>query len=285
MVNEARNTGIAPEHARATFRDIFDSVADSFDQGDVPFFSVFGAWLAGAAGVQPGERVLDIGCGRGAVTFPVAAAAGMPGHVVAIDVAPRMVELLQREADARGIGNITALVADGQDPPGADAPFDCVVGGFVIVLMSDPLAALRRYRTLLRDGGRLALSTAGRSDERWAWLQQLTDMVPVDERPPDRSRTGPFESIESMHALLHDAGFVQAHTVEREHTVAFDDAEHWIRWSRSMGRRATWDRIPAGRSDEAVALVRRHIDELAARAGRIELRTIVRVTTAQRERG
>jgi cyclopropane fatty-acyl-phospholipid synthase-like methyltransferase len=46
----------------------------------IDYFSVFGRWLVEGAQLVPGERVLDVGCGRGAVTIPAAIAVGATGH-------------------------------------------------------------------------------------------------------------------------------------------------------------------------------------------------------------
>ncbi|MBW6439200.1 hypothetical protein KZ829_36295 [Actinoplanes hulinensis] len=61
--------------------EIFNEAADDYDSVGVDFFSPFGAALAEAAAIAPGERVLDVGCGRGTVLFPAAAATGPPGRV------------------------------------------------------------------------------------------------------------------------------------------------------------------------------------------------------------
>lgn len=60
--------------------EVFEQAASSYDRTGVSYFEPFGTALVGCAGIRPGERVLDIGCGRGAVLFPAAAATGPTGH-------------------------------------------------------------------------------------------------------------------------------------------------------------------------------------------------------------
>ena len=79
---------------------VFDRAADTYDAVGVPWFQPIALRLVTELAVQPGERVLDIGCGRGAALFPLAEAAGPAGSVVGIDLSPRMVELTAADATA-----------------------------------------------------------------------------------------------------------------------------------------------------------------------------------------
>lgn len=272
---------LAPERVRGLIAETFDHTADEYDQLGVDFFGTFGQWLVDAAELSPGDRVVDLGCGRGATTFPAADAVGPEGRVLAIDLAPRMVELLRADAEARGAEHIEVRLADVQDVD-LDGPFDCVLAAFVLFFMTDPADALRRYHRLLRPNGRIAISTFFGDDERWLWLRELREMVPAEARPPVAARSGPFGSADALHALLAHNGFREPRSVEREHRTLFRDAEHWVRWSYSNGNRAVWDRIPAARAAEAQDFARARIEEMEQQHGAIELRTGVRLTTAKR---
>jgi len=80
--------------------------------------------LAGAA-LQPGERVLDLGCGTGSFTLPAAEIAG-PGRVVGVDLSESMIERARRRAAARGAG-IRYDVASADDLPFTPGSFDVVI--------------------------------------------------------------------------------------------------------------------------------------------------------------
>ena len=67
---------------RETLRSLFDAVADSYDQVGVDFFQPIAAGLVAELNPQPGERALDLGCGRGAALLPIAHAVGPTGSVV-----------------------------------------------------------------------------------------------------------------------------------------------------------------------------------------------------------
>src|SRR5689334_11165547 len=64
---------------RETLRSLFDAVADSYDQVGVDFFQPIAAGLVAELDPQPGERALDLGCGRGAALLPIARAVGSAG--------------------------------------------------------------------------------------------------------------------------------------------------------------------------------------------------------------
>lgn len=66
--------------------------------------------------MQAGERVLDVGNGRGAVLFPAAEAVGPAGEVVGIDITPGMVRHLGDEITRRGIANASTVEMDRKDP-------------------------------------------------------------------------------------------------------------------------------------------------------------------------
>jgi len=68
--------------------DVFEQASGSYDSVGVDFFTPMGAALVEAAAPPPGASVLDVGCGRGAVLFPAAAAVGPTGSVTGIGAPP-----------------------------------------------------------------------------------------------------------------------------------------------------------------------------------------------------
>ena len=70
----------------------FAAAADGYDATGTEFFRQMGEHLVAQAGIAPGAIVLDIGCGKGAVTIPAARAAGSWGQVTGIDLAGPMLE-------------------------------------------------------------------------------------------------------------------------------------------------------------------------------------------------
>lgn len=272
---------LAPDQVRAERAAVFDRAADTYDRLGVEFFGIAGEWLVDAAALESGHRILDVGCGRGAATFPAARAVGIEGSVLAVDLAPRMVENLRADAAAHGITNITARVADAQEPD-ADGPFDRVLAAFVLFFMTDPAHAVRRYHSLLRPGGLIAISSFAKEDDRWQWTRDLAEMVPAAVRPPNLTRYGPFSSTDALHELLTANGFTAPQSAEVQRTLRFDDADHWLRWSMSQGQRSLWERMPEDRIAGVERFARDRVAEIALQNGAVELHLGVRITTAMR---
>jgi ubiquinone/menaquinone biosynthesis C-methylase UbiE len=70
--------------------------------------------LLARAGVAPGEAVLEVGCGTGAATLPLAEAVGESGRVVGVDISEPMLAVARRNAAESGLRNISLLQADAQ---------------------------------------------------------------------------------------------------------------------------------------------------------------------------
>jgi ubiquinone/menaquinone biosynthesis C-methylase UbiE len=102
------------------------------------------------AGVGPGMRVLDVGCGAGHTTVLLAEMVGEQGHVVGIDNAAEAVAAAQ--ARSRDRGNVSYVHAD-PTRYGFDAPFDAVVGRYVLMFQPDPAGFFAAASRHARPGG------------------------------------------------------------------------------------------------------------------------------------
>lgn len=109
------------------------------------------------AGLRPGMRVLDVGCGPGDVSFIAARLVGPVGRVVGVDAAPEMIELASARAAEQGLSAVHFTQA-AIDAIALDEPVDAVVGRLILMHMPDPAATLRHLRSLVRPGGVIAFS-------------------------------------------------------------------------------------------------------------------------------
>ncbi len=117
------------------------------------------------AGIKPGERVLDVGCGTGGQTLPAAEVTG-PGNVAGIDPSPDMLERAREKAAKKRL-DIDFRGAAIEKLPFDDQQFDVVLSSFMLHHL--PKDVMRRgfgeiYRVLKPDGRLLAVDfTSGRS--------------------------------------------------------------------------------------------------------------------------
>jgi ubiquinone/menaquinone biosynthesis C-methylase UbiE len=107
------------------------------------------------AGLAPGMRVLDIGCGGGDVSLLAAALVGPSGLVLGVDRSAQAVTAARRRADAMGIRHVQFAVSE-LDAISTDLPFDALIGRFVLMYLSDPAATLRALIGHLRSDGIVA---------------------------------------------------------------------------------------------------------------------------------
>ena len=219
---------------------VFNEVAASYDGVDVDFFTPIGAELVRRAGIAPGDTVLDVGCGRGAVLRPAAAAVGPTGWVVGTDLAPGMVALTA--AALAGLPNVTVAVGDAQAPDFPPASFDVVTAGLVLFFLPDPRAALAAYRQVLRPGGRLAFTSFADYDPRYT--QAMRALAGHAGGPPPRSDHPLFASAESMRDELTALGWTDVQVGTFDVRSRFRDAPHWFEWVGSHGGRQVIRRIP-----------------------------------------
>jgi ubiquinone/menaquinone biosynthesis C-methylase UbiE len=190
-----------PGAHKAVASAVFNAVAADYDAEGVGIFAQYGRRLVEAAGVGPGQRVLDVATGRGAILFPAAKTVGPTGQVVGIDLAEAMVEQVNAEIERQGMP-ARALVMDAERLDFPDASFDRALCGFGIMFFPDLPRALAELRRVLKPGGRLGLSTWRRAYT--ADIGIILDQMGV---PTPGGHYHPYRTPEELRDVLAGAGF------------------------------------------------------------------------------
>src|SRR5215218_1498029 len=149
----------------ADSREMFNRAAASYDIAAFPFFTPFGEALVEYARIQPHERVLDVGCGAGAVLAP---AARVAAAATGVELSPAMAERARAAAPRAEV-----IVGDAASLPFDDGSFDVVLSSFVVFFLPDPTEALSEWARVLAPEGRIVMSTWGSGDPRWSFDRDI----------------------------------------------------------------------------------------------------------------
>lgn len=191
-----------------------------------------GKQLLEALQVQPGEQLLDVGCGTGRLAAHAAALVGPQGTVAAIDPLPLRVALARKHAPA----NLEASVGLAEDLSAfADGSFDVVFLNSVFHWLPDKRTPLREALRVLKPGGRIGISTAAADQphdiERvLAQVFASSDLAEVDRVP-----SGALYKVSSaeVRQLLGAAGFESVDVQIRSFVDHFDDTEAVIAFNQA----------------------------------------------------
>ena len=178
--------------------------------------------LLEAAAVQPGERVLDVGCGNGQVARELAAAGA---KAVGIDLSRQMLARARELA----AGSAEFVEGDAQVHPFADGEFDVVLSRFGAMFFADRAAAFRNLARATAPGGRLALVAWATIQEN-EWLQEVRGSLALgrDLPAPPAGTPSPFglADVDAATAVLREAGYGDTTaTLLTEDFVAGTDAD------------------------------------------------------------
>jgi len=242
------NDDAAARKARA--KTLFNTVAAEYDAGP-GCFTHFGRRLVAAAEIQPGQRVLDVASGRGAVLFPCAEQVGQTGEVVGVDLADEMVHATNEEAARRGMsGRVQVMDAEHLDFP--DATFDRVLCGFGIMFFPNQTRALDEFRRVMKSGGRLGVST-------WRVAQTSEiDAAMVEMGMQRTKQPGWITEPDDLSKLLTMAGFTDVSVRADSHSFRYTDVDEYWRQARGTGLRRALDELsPAEAQQLRDALTRR----------------------------
>jgi len=176
-----------------------------------------------AAEIDPGQRILDIGCGTGQTTRDAARRAAQ-GWAVGVDLSLQMIQLARALAAAEGLANVWFEQADAQIYPFQAEAFDVAISRAGAMFFGDAVAALRNIARALCPRARLTLLT-WQSLARNEWIREFRSALSAGRQlpipPPDAP--GPFalSQPDRVRSLLTTAGFTDVRLEERAAHTSF----------------------------------------------------------------
>ena len=189
----------------------------------------FGEKAISALQPQPGEKILEIGCGTGTVTLALADRVTPSGQVFAADISKPMLHMAISRAKARE--SITFVEADAQVFSFPKGVFDAVFSRFGVMFFEDPVAAFRNFHDAVRPGGRLAyVCWADRKDNPWIRIPTGASKAFLEiPPPPEDDAPGQFamEREARVREILGGAGWsdIEVERFDLEHSLGEDVAD------------------------------------------------------------
>ncbi|SIR76315.1 class I SAM-dependent methyltransferase [Natronorubrum thiooxidans] len=170
-------------------REWYDRISERYDTFADPFEAPARTAGIDLLDAQPGECVLDVGCGTGTALVALSRAVGADGTAVGIDLADGMTRVSRGALADAGLDYGVVVLGDAATLPFEDDAFDALFVSFVLELFDTPemLAVLTEWQRVLAPGGRLCVvSLSRRGDGPATWLyESVHTLIPthVDCRP------------------------------------------------------------------------------------------------------
>jgi ubiquinone/menaquinone biosynthesis C-methylase UbiE len=222
------------------------------------------------AGIADGERILEVGCGTGSLTFALAAAANV-ASIEAIDVSPvYLAEAQRRNTDPRitiGPGDVCAL-------PFPDASFDRAVSQLVLQFVPDTARALAEMRRVVRPGGVIAAAvwntSGGQPHQRLFW-DTAAMLDPAAAAARAKSFFRPMTQAGDLRAAWERAGLIDV--IEGSLTIQMDHPSFDDFWQPIATGEGTLGKYVGSLSEGDLARLKRHVRD-AYESGRPDGRRV-----------
>jgi SAM-dependent methyltransferase len=205
----------------------FNVAADAYDSFMGRYSAVLSPQLADLAGVHDGQRVVDVGCGPGALTSELI---GRGAQVAAVDPSPQFVAAAQERYPAADVRQATAEAL-----PFEDDAFDAALAQLVVHFMADPLCGITEMARVTLKGGVVAACgwdlVGGRAPLSPFW-RAARELDPDNKGESQRAGTGEGQLREL---------FTQAGLADVDEVALRVDAEHskfeewWLPFTLGVG--------------------------------------------------
>ena len=200
----------------------FDVAGESYDRFMGRYSTQLSAQLADLAGVAAGQRVLDVGCGPGALTAELVERVGAENVAAADPSEPFVAAARERNP------GVDVRLAPAEELPFADGEFDAALAQLVVHFMADAGAGIRELARVTKPGGVVAASVWDLAGERapispfWVAARNLEPTV-QDESGLAGARQGHLAD------LFEEAGLREVEVEEQTATVEHESFDEWWR--------------------------------------------------------
>ena len=165
------------------------------------------------AALQPGETVVDLGCGGGFDCFLAARRVGKKGQVIGVDMTPEMIHKARENAAKDKIKNVDFRLGEIEHLPVANASADVILSNCVINLSPDKPQVFAEASRVLKPGGRLAIS-------------DVVAIAPIPTRMKNKLQAysgciAGSATVPETQRMLRKAGFIQIRIRVNENSKAF----------------------------------------------------------------
>ena len=162
--------------------------------------------------IQPGDKVLDIGCGYGETCLEMGKMVGPEGEVLGLDCTETFLDIANKERDEAGLDNVKFVLGDAQTYALPENYYDVVYSRFGVMFFQNIVYALKNAHKTLKPGGKLCMIVWRTIGDNPCW--GMAKEIALKHLPPpgDSAQTcgpGPFALAdeETDRAMLQAAGF------------------------------------------------------------------------------
>ena len=186
------------------------AAAEAYDHHVGRYGARLAAGLIGVAGIRPGQRALDVGCGPGSVTRPLADLLG-PENVAGVDPSESFVDACRMRVPGADV-----RVGVGERLPFPDGSFDAVLAQLVVQLMDDRAAGVRAMARVARPGGTVAACVwdSGTMPLLRSFWDAALEVAPERAGALDDGRRVGYGRPAELGELFEDSGLTEVSTGE-----------------------------------------------------------------------
>jgi ubiquinone/menaquinone biosynthesis C-methylase UbiE len=216
-----------PSSFNVALKQSWSSVSEHYDRMSAELFPPITSAFLSFIQLRPGQLVLDVACGPGALTQAVARAVGPSGRVVGVDLAPGMIKIAASRAGERNL-EYREMSAEELDLP--DHLFNAVLCQLGLMLFARPEAALREMTRVVKKGGTVACLVQGSPDRMLFTSLLLKTMVRIapELKQPGAPGLYSFAPVGVLDQAMAKAGLWQIVSSRMSGVFAFKSPdEYW----------------------------------------------------------